>query len=91
MSWPLAKIIDMDLLLRRSVICPCLMVLLLVVRRPVVIVVVGPLLVTLEVASSRILPLGSRRLALLHVLSSYQDPLISLGATCDHRGANLFS
>ncbi|KAJ6791198.1 Uncharacterized protein M6B38_245430 [Iris pallida] len=90
MSWPLAKITDRDLLLRRSVICPCLMVLLVVVRRPVV-VVVRPLLVTLEVASSRILPLRSRRLALLHVLSSYQDPLVCLGATCDHRGTNLFS
>ncbi|KAJ6794232.1 Uncharacterized protein M6B38_231490 [Iris pallida] len=90
MSWPLTIITDWDLPLRRFVVGPCLMVLLLVVQRPVV-VVVGPLLVTLEVASSRILPLGSRRLALFHVLSSYQDPLISLSATCDHRGANLFS
>ncbi|KAJ6794230.1 Uncharacterized protein M6B38_231480 [Iris pallida] len=90
MSRPLAIFTDRDLPLRRLVISPRLMVLLVVVRRPIV-VIVGPLLVTLEVASSRILPLGSRRLALLHVLSSYQDPLICFSATCDHRGANLFS
>ncbi|KAJ6796654.1 Uncharacterized protein M6B38_219595 [Iris pallida] len=89
MSRPLTIFTDWDLPLRRLIISPRLMVQLLVVRRPVV--VVGPLLVTLEVASSRILPLGSRMLALLHVMSSYQDPLICFSATCDHRGANLFS
>ncbi|KAJ6796655.1 Uncharacterized protein M6B38_219600 [Iris pallida] len=89
MPWPLAIVTDRDLLLVCSVIGPRLMMMLLV-RGPVA-VVVGPLLTTLEVATSRILPLGSRRLALLHVLSSDQDPLISLCATCDHRGANLFS
>ncbi|KAJ6849913.1 uncharacterized protein M6B38_268815 [Iris pallida] len=90
MPWPLAIVTYRDLLLVCSVIGSRLMMMLLVVRGPVAVVDV-PLLTTLEVASSRILPLGSRRLALLHVLSSDRDPLISLCATCDHRGTNLFS